>query len=178
MTDKNPTTLGRWILLCVLAVSLSLSSTLAVGADMKIGVVNLARAIDSAPQREDAEGTLEREFGSRERDLLSQQRSLGGLEEQLTRDGAVMTEQQRANMEKDITKQRREVRRALEEFREDLRVRRVELMGELQRTILQVIREIGKKEKYDLIISNDVIFAGDHLDMTELVIKRLREVHN
>lgn len=178
MTDTNPIKHTGWLALCILAVSLSLSVTAAVGADMKIGVVNLARAIESAPQREDAEGVLEREFGNRERDLLSQQRSLGGLEEQFTRDGAVMTEQQRGNMEKDINKQRREVRRALEEFREDLRVRRVELMGELQRTILQVIREIGKKEKYDLIISNDVIFAGDHLDMTELVIKRLREAHN
>lgn len=178
MTEKNPTTHGGWFALCILAVSLSLSSTPAAGADMKIGVVNLARAIESAPQREDAEGTLEREFGNRERNLLAQQRTLGGLEEQLTRDGAVMSEQQRVNMEKDINKQRREVRRALEEFREDLRVRRVELMGEMQRTILQVIREIGKKEKYDLIISNDVIFAGEHLDITELVIKRLREVHN
>lgn len=178
MADKNSIERGPLLALWIVVASLALTSQPVASADMKIGVVNLARAIESAPQREDAEGTLEREFGNRERNLLAQQRSLGGLEEQLTRDGAVMTEQQRVSMEKDINKQRREVRRALEEFREDLRVRRVELMGELQRTILVVIREIGKREKYDLIISNDVIFAGEHLDITELVIKRLREVHN
>ena len=146
---------------------------------MKIGVVNLARAIESAPQREDAEGTLEREFGNRERDLLAQQRSLGGLEEQLTRDGAVMTEQQRVQHgEGHQQAAPRGAPRARGVSRGPARAScRAHGRAATHHSAV-VIREIGKREKYDLIISNDVIFAGEHLDITELVIKRLREVHN
>jgi len=140
----------------------------------KAGFVNVARVLDKAPQAEEARGRIEREFAPRDRELLNQQKEVRQKEDRLVRDGAVMTNDERVRLESDIRGLKRDIRRAQEEFREDLNVRRNQELGKLQRKVIQVIQDLAKAENYDLIVSDGVIFAGNRVDITEKVIARLR----
>lgn len=142
-------------------------------AELKIGFVNIPKVLEKAPQAEGAKKRLEKEFAPRDKTLVAQQKELQALEEKIARDSAVMSDAQRRDMEKDLVAKQREAKRAQQEFSEDFNLRRNEELGKLQRRIVESIRELAKEDGFDLLLSDGVIFAGDALDVTAQVQKKL-----
>jgi outer membrane protein len=143
--------------------------------ELKMGYVNAARLLEEAPQAELATKRLKQEFAPREDDIVAVQRDLSQMEEELRRNGDVMTEMQRRNMERDIVASKRELRRIQDEFREDLNFRRNEEIGKLQELVKQVIERMGKEEDYDLILFEGIAFANKKIDLTDKILERLNE---
>jgi len=164
------------VLLCVcLVMWLSIGGAVAVAAEMKIGFVNAARVLEEAPQADAARVRLEKEFSPRDKELVEAQKKVRKLEEKLTRDGAIMSETERRKLERDILSQQRDLKRGQEEFREDLNIRRNEAFDTLRRRVFEVINDIAKAEKYDLVISDGVVYADDRIDMTGKVVEQLKK---
>jgi len=164
------------LLLCVcLVVGLSAIGTVAVATEMKIGFVNAARVLEEAPQADAARTRLEKEFSPRDKQLVDAQKTVRKLEEKLTRDGAIMSETERRKLERDILSQQRELKRGQEEFREDLNIRRNEAFDTLRIRVFEVINDIAKAEKYDLVISDGVVYADNRIDMTGKVVEQLKK---
>jgi outer membrane protein len=165
-------------------LSYSLSFTLAalmtvsvhsLAADLKIGVVNAVRVLEAAPQADVARKKLEKEFATRDRELVAAQKALKGIEDRMIKDGAIMSETERSRLERDIVNKRRELKRDQDEFREDVNFRRNEEFGKIQRDIVEAIREVAKQQKYDLVMGEGVIYASKSVDVTEIVIKHLKK---
>ncbi len=154
---------------------LLLYGTTVFAADYKIGVVNAVRVLEAAPQAEGAKKKLEQEFASRDRALVSAQKSLKGLEDRLQKDGAVMSETERSRLERDILNKRRELKRDSDEFREDVNFRRNEEFGKIQRQIVETIQKIAQEQKFDLVLGEGVIWASKTVDITDTVINRLKK---
>ena len=69
----------------------------------------------------------------------------------------------------------RELRRLQDEFREDLNLRRAQELNKLQARVGELIRGMGKSQKYDLIVIGDgVIYAGAKVDITDKVVELLK----
>ncbi len=165
----------RFVFAALLAVCASAPGTAVQAADYKVGVVDVGKVLENAPQAKSARKRIQREFEPKDRQLIKQQKELQKLEDKLVRDGAVMAESERSRLEGDIRSARREIRRAQEEFREDLNLRRNQELGKLQKKVLVAIRDLAKKEKYDLIIGDGVIYAGKRVDITNKVISTLKK---
>ena len=144
-------------------------------ADLKVGFVNAAKVSAEAPQADAARQKLEKEFAPRDQELLAAQKEVKSLEDRLNRDAAVMSESERANLERDVVSRRRDIRRMQDEFREDFNMRRNEELAQLQRRIIEVIQQLAKDEKFDLIVSDGVVYASDRIDVTAKVIERLQQ---
>jgi outer membrane protein len=54
-------------------------------------------------------------------------------------------------------------------------MRRNEELAKLQRRIIEVIQQLAKDEKFDLIVSDGVVYASDQVDITGKVIERLQQ---
>jgi outer membrane protein len=161
-------------LLAALAATTGAAAT-AQAQEPKIGFVNAARVLEKSPQYEAAGRKLEVEFAPREKAILEAQKELRALEEKIARDGAVMTDIEQRNLERDITNRRRDVKRAQDEFREDLNIRRGEILDRLRRRVIEVIVDIAKTENFDFILSEGVVYASDRVDVTNKVIERLKQ---
>ncbi len=159
----------------ILGVALMAAVTHVAAAEPKIGFVNAAEVLEKAPQAEDARQRLEKEFSPRDKALVKSQKAVRKLEEKLTRDGAIMSESERRKLERDIISQKRDLKRSQEEFREDLNIRRNEAFDKLRRRVFEVITDISKKEKYDLVVTDGVVYASDNVDITDKVITRLKQ---
>lgn len=159
----------------IATLALSLGATAAVGAaELKIGVVNAAAVMEKAPQAEAARSKLEKEFAPRNDELVAQQKQLKQMEDRLSRDGAVMSDDQRRSLERDILSTRRDVKRAQDEFRDDLNIRRNEELSKLQRQISDAIESLAKEQNFDVILTNaNVIYSSKRVDITEDVVQRL-----
>lgn len=165
----------NFCLFCVAFIAISVVTVDCLAADYKIGVVNAVKVLEGAPQADVARKKLEKEFAARDRELVSAQKALKGLEERLIKDGAIMSETERSRLERDIVNKRREMKRDQDEFREDVNFRRNEEFGKIQRDIVEAIRSVAKNEKYDLVLGEGVIFASKAVDITDAIIKHLKK---
>lgn len=160
----------------VLLVFIFLLSANVVSAQgIKIGYVNAVKVIEEAPQGEAALKKLESEFGPRDKRLVSMQNDIRELEDDLEKNGLIMTDVDRRKKEREILVMKRNLRRATQEFREDYNLRRNEELTVLQKIVKQAIVEIAKQEKYDLIVHEGTIYASSKIDITDKVLEKLNK---
>ena len=173
MLNTNQLKLGR-LGRTALVLGVAVFAAQAASAEVKVGFVNVAKVLELAPQAEAARNRIEKEFAPKDRELLQQQKDVRSLEDRLVKNAAVLSESERQRNETEIRAAKRELRRAQDEFREDLNLRRSQELSKLQQKVTEVIQVLAKAEEYDLIISDGVIFAGKRVEITDKVLERLR----
>ncbi|MDH5302329.1 MAG: OmpH family outer membrane protein [Gammaproteobacteria bacterium] len=156
-----------------LLVVLVLGSTWAQAADLKIGVVNVPKILEESPPAIAARDALQREFEPRERELLATQASLRKLEERLNRDGSIMSEAERSKLEREVLTKQRDFKHDQDGFREDLAMKRRELVENLQRQLVDSIRAYAEEKKFDLLLAEGVVYVKDSYDVTDEVLRYL-----
>ena len=152
--------------------SLLFASSVAV-AETKIGFVNTEKLLREAPLSVAAQKKLEKEFSSREQEIQKMTKQARDLQNQLDKDGVTMSETERKNKERELANLNREFQRQSREFREDLNLRRNEELGHIQERARKVITDIGKAEKYDIIIEQAAVYVDPKSDITDRVMKAL-----
>jgi outer membrane protein len=116
---------------------------------------------------------MDAEFGGREKEIITLQQEIKAMEEAFERDSAVMSDSERSKKEKAILGKRRESKRAQEEFRDDINIRRNEILRKVNAEIGKAIEEYAKNNNFDLILSQGVMYSSDKVDITESVLKKL-----
>lgn len=142
-------------------------------ADVKIGAVNVTRLFSQAPQAEQARKKLEKEFGGSKRELEALQEDVIAKQEKLQREGPVMKAGDRAELERGIIADTKELRRRSEDFQEAFSRREKELFVALQSGVFKTIVDKAEKEKFDIIVGEGVIYASDQIDITAELLKKL-----
>jgi outer membrane protein len=139
-------------------------------AEIKMGVVNFQKLLEDAPQTKTAMQALENEFAPRRRELLTLQNDLKARDEKLQKEGAVMSEADRAKAEKTLRDQQREFSRKAGEFQDDASTRRNEEIGKVQRYLVSEIQVYANAQGFDLVLGDGVFFAKGPLDITANVL--------
>jgi len=161
--------------LSILVLSLLVLATpLLQAAELKIGFVQTERIFREAAPAQKSQRKLEKEFAERDASLQKVAKQTQDLQNQLTKDGATMSESERSRKERDLASMNRDFQRLQREFREDLNTRRNEELAAVQERANKVIKELAEAEKYDLILQ-DAIYAGPKIDITERVLKALAD---
>lgn len=160
--------------LFALAGLILLSAFTIQAAELKIGVVSIAKILSQSPQAEQANKRLQKEFEPRQKALQDTENSLRSMQQRLDKDGAVMNDSQRRNLERDIRVQGRDFQRAATEFRDDFNIRRNEELGKFQQQVLQAVNALAKEEGFDLILNEGaIIYTSQAIDITDKVLRRL-----
>ena len=150
-----------------------ISSVLA--EDLKIGAVNTIRILDKSPQAISANTLIKKEFSSRDRELVAQQKRVKAMEDRLAKDGAIMSEQERKKIERDLIGKRRDLKRGQDEFREDVNFRFNEERSKIQKEVYEAIQHVAKDKGYDLVLFDGVAYASPKADFSDLIITYLKE---
>ncbi|HTI48763.1 MAG TPA: OmpH family outer membrane protein [Casimicrobiaceae bacterium] len=162
-------------ILVILIAALAFGSANAATADYKIGFVNTERLFREAAPAKRAQQQLEREFSARDAEIQRISKQVRDLQASLDKDGPTMSETERRNKERDLANGSRDLTRLQREFREDVNLRKNELLSTLQERANKVIQQIAESEKFDLILQDPVVFASQRIDITDKVIKALAD---
>ncbi|MDO4642764.1 MAG: OmpH family outer membrane protein [Cardiobacteriaceae bacterium] len=156
-------------------VNLSATDTTAaesVSADLRIGFVNFRRIMAVAPQRDEINEKLEREFGVERDALLQAQSELRALERQLE---SLPHGDAYNDFERQVVSKRRDVTRRDNDYRDNINVRRNEEMAKLQKMIGDEIISLAKEARYDIILNDiGVFYVSERADLSAAVIERLK----
>lgn len=159
--------------LCMLA--LFFSTTISHAQELKLGFVDTAYVLKKAPQADAARKKLEKEFAPREEKIVAMQKQLKKIEESVTKNAPVMSEIERKKAEREVLSLQRDIKRAKEEFNEDLNLRRNDELGRLQKIVFDAIVRVANKQNYDLILGDSVLFANKRVNVTNLILEQLKE---
>ncbi len=142
---------------------------------VKLGVVNIAYILKHAPQAAAARKKLETEFAPRESKIITMEKTLKKQSEKLAKDGAIMSPAGRKQLERKILGLKRDVKRAKEEFTEDLNIRRNEELNKLQKVVNSAVIALAEEDNFDVIFGDNVMYANKRSNITKKVLKKLAE---
>jgi outer membrane protein len=169
-----------WTPLLTLVLAATLPALPATGADFKIGVVDLQRALNESSSGKKAKDQFKGEFEKMQNGLKAEKDALDRLKDDLDKKSAVLNDDQKKTKMEDFERRRRDLRRKLEDSDAELRKKDQELTGSILKDLAVVIQEIGEREGYTVILENSsssVLYGSKSIDITESVIKAFDAKH-
>lgn len=144
-------------------------------AEGKIAIVDFQKLAQESPQGKAVQDAMRAEFAPRQRTLQAQEQSIKAKQEKLQKDGATMSDDQRARAEKELRDSARDLQRAEGEFNDDVTARRNEELSKLQRTLYEEVRTYAKAQNLDLVLNAEaVVYSSQTYDITPQVLNALQ----
>lgn len=162
-------TLGLFLL--VLAVS----PVLAAETVMKIGLVDLFRAVNESEQGKKAKTDLESMIKGKQEALEEKGKLIEKLKSELEKQGGVLSAEAKKSKEDEFERLTREYQRTVADSQSEVRKREGELTGRIVKDLRVIIAGIAQEDQYTLILENAegfVLFADKGLDITDKVIQK------
>lgn len=147
----------------------------AVAQSPKIGYVDVPYLIDNSPQAKEASGQLEEEFGAAQQKLQQEQQEYQRLQEKMQKDGLVMSDSDRQDIEQRMRELKREIQRNEEAFREELNIQRNDAFKRVRNAVMQAVQKLAEEEGYDLIVGQGALYASEGVNLTERVLERMKQ---
>ena len=142
--------------------------------NMKIGSVDIQRAVNECHAGKEAKKALTKEAEKFQGLFTEKQRELQGMKESLEKQSLMLNPEARATRERELQTRVRDYQRWGEDVQNEMNQKR----GEMERAIIvglqRVIQKLGADEGYTLILEkneNIVLFSSKSTDITDLVIK-------
>ena len=159
----------------ILAVTLVLAAaTPAAAQNLKVGIVDLQRALNESSAGKKAKEQFKVEFDRMQDSLKREKDQLDRVKDELDKKSVVLKEDQRKTMAEDFERKRLSLRRKLEDSDAELRKKDQELTGSILKDLAVVIQEIGARDGYTLILENSssaVLYGSKSIDLTDEVIR-------
>ena len=139
---------------------------------MKIGFIDVRRVVtESAPGKRAGE-RLQAQLKKAEADTLKERQELERLRSDLEKKGPLLKEEERRNLEADFQKRSVNLQRTMGDLQQEIQSKERELMQDILKDLEGIVSEIGKTDKFTLILDRSQILFGDQtIDITNKVIE-------
>jgi outer membrane protein len=157
---------------------LAVSPVLAAEASMKIGLVDLFKAVNESQQGKKAKTELESIIKGKQEALEEKGKAIEKLKGELDKQAGVLSADAKKSKEDEMERLTREYQRTVADSQSEVRKKEGELTGRIVKDLREVVAVIAQEEKYTLVLENAeglILFADKGLDITDRVIKKFDE---
>ena len=159
------------IVFAILAASMHASIA---SAELKIGVYDARKILESLPSVQKEFKKLTAEFEPKEKEIADKRTSLLKLQEDITKNsGTIYSEEENKNKQLEFQSKRRELQLLAEDTERLANVRRNEVVRKIQNSVDQEVSKFAAEEGYDMILRSGVLFAGPKVDITQKILERM-----
>lgn len=152
----------------------SLGFAMAAKAEVKIGYVDMQKAIQSTSAGKKAKSELEAEFNKKKKELEKKETDLKKMGEDLEKKKAVLSEEvfgkKQAEFQEEMLKYREFVGKSQMEMQKKERDLTAPILEKMKATI----GKVGKEQKYTMVLEkaeHSILWAESSSDLTDDVIK-------
>jgi outer membrane protein len=146
---------------------------LAAAADIKVGYVDLQRALNESSAGKRAKEDFKGQVDRLETQLKGKKQELDKLKEDLERKGTVMRDEERRRLESEFENKRLDLKRRFEDSQAELQKKDQELTGKIIQDLQGIIKEVGDRDGYTLILelgSSPVLYYKKSSDITDEIL--------
>ncbi len=106
-----------------------------------------------------------------EADLLKEKQELERLKSELDKKGPLLKEDERRNLEGDLQRRYVNYQRTMTDQQQELRQKEGEMTGDILKELEKIVNEVGKAEKFTLILErSQILYSDQAIDITTKVI--------
>jgi outer membrane protein len=160
--------------LFVVAAFAALFQTSIAAAEVKIGVYDARKILESLPSVQKEFNNLNAEFEPKKKEIAEKQQALLKLKEDIEKNaGTIYSETELQSKQLEWQSKRRELQLLAEDTERLFNVRRNEAIRKFQSSVDLEVTKVAKEEGFDLILRSGVMFASPKVDITDKVLKRM-----
>ncbi len=138
----------------------------------KIGVVDLKRVLDNSSAGKSAQAELTKQGKKMQEELEKRKAEIEEIQKNIERQAAVMSKEAREEKNRDLQIKVYDFKNLEKKYRSELRKSERKKLIKIQKEVLSIAQEIGKKEGYLIIIEKSAaIYVPKTLDLTDKVIQ-------
>ena len=157
----------------LLAAAVLSAAAAAQAAEPKIASVRVDEVILQSATFKAARDKFNAEFEKRKTDLEGDIKKFQDDAKKYDRDKEIMSPDERAKKEKDLTSRQVDLQYAQQKFNEDASSRDRDLQKDLIGKLKEAIDQVAKEKGLDLIL-RDPLYATPAIDITDEVLKRMQ----
>ncbi len=160
--------------------SLAFATLVSAGAvdaqTVKIGYINSAEIVQSAPGSAEAQAQFDNELQSAQEEIQRLDAELQNMQQQLQQQQLTLSPEAKANREQQLQVRAQEYQQRASQLQEQANSRRAELVQPIMDQITEVIETLREEGNYAMILdaaAGSIISADPALDLTQEVLRRL-----
>ncbi len=161
----------------ILGMLLILFAGLVKAEDLaKVGYVDMDRVFDEYTETQKASQELNKEINARRKEITKLENEITSLKEELNTQEALLSKEERLKRAQEINQKIFDLQKYVRDVEMDLARKEETMTKKLITAILSVIKKVGEKEEYTLILRKDsILYGGEGMDLTDEVIKVLNK---
>ena len=158
-----------WLVIGMLVLSFSASYA---QETIKIGFVDIQRVISESQAGRRARDRFQNQIKKAEADIVKERQDIERLKSDLEKKGPLLKEEERRNLESDLQKRSVTLQRSMADHQQELRAKNNEMMSEILKELEKIVNEVGKADKFTLILErSQILYSDQGIDITSKVIE-------
>jgi outer membrane protein len=140
----------------------------------KIGVVDFQKILEVSNAGKTAQGEINKQGKQMEIDLKDRGAEIEDIEKKIERESLVMSKEVRDEKQREIRIKIGDFKALQQKYMEDFKALENRIISRIQKDVVELVQEIGKKEGYTLIVekrTGGVVYAPMSIDITDTVIQ-------
>jgi len=147
-------------------------------AELKIGYVDLFKALNESKKGLEAKKTLEDIMRSKQEEINKRSAEIEKLQEETEKQASILTPEARREKEEKRDRLFRDYQRIVRDFQDEIKKREGEFTQEILKDLREIVNKIGESEGYTVIFEaaeGILLYIPKQFDITERVIKEYDE---
>jgi len=143
-------------------------------ADVKIGYVDLQRALNNCEAGKVAKEKISVKVKEYETQIEQKQKDLKKMKDDLDKQGLILSEEKRATKKRDFDQKLKDLERFTKDIQEELQQQDAEFTRQIITDFSKIINDVGAKDGYTLILEKTesaLLYADQNVDLTDKAIK-------
>lgn len=150
----------------------------AARAELKLGFVDLQRALNEVDEGKSAKSQLEKEFKEKQKQLDSKQDELKKLKADYDKQAVVMSDQAKRDKQSELERKAQETQQLFVQLQAELSRREQEITGGIFEKMRVIVRDIAEAEGITMVFErSNVLYAPAALDITNELIRKYNGRH-
>ena len=169
---------GIHVLVLVLMAALAMAAP--AWAETKIGIIEPQKILDGTRAGKKIKDSLQDYVKARQKVIDMEEEDLKKTQEDLVKQGAVLSPEARKDKEDKFRQKMEEYQRKIQQLNQEVQLKKKETLDEFNKSLEQIVRGIADKEKLTLVLEKGdsgagvlVLYSHPSLDLTDRVIKDL-----
>jgi outer membrane protein len=139
---------------------------------IKIGYIDIQKVISESQAGKRARDRFQAQVKKAEGDILKERQDIERLKSDLDKKGPLLKDEERRNIEIDLQKRSVNLQRSMSDHQQELQVKNNEMMSEILKELEKIVNEVGRAEKFTLILErSQILYSDQGIDITSKVIE-------
>ena len=167
--------------LAMIMVAMIALTSIPALAEVKVGFVDLQKAIEGTSTGKKARAELEKEFKAKKKDLEKKEKDLKKMTEDFEKKKLVLSDDVKRRKEVELQQEILKFRKLVQESELNIRKREQELTKPIVEKLQKAVAQVAKEMKVGMVLNQNknfrtVLWASEEVDLTSAVIKKYEKM--